>query len=258
MRAIAQPDRNRVTLGVHLDVAEHQIGAGEYGRERGVQLLLGVDLLDAWKVAGLRDAVEAHAAAGVGRLHTGLAVVLVVDHDDRQVLRGFGADGGKSAERHQHLTVAGDDHHAPRWLGERKPQSHHRGRPHTAPEIEGIWMVRSSGVIAGRAEPSDDQAVSARLEQRAHHGASIHGSWSLRGHYLLQSLKPIRRWPSSTAMGRFELNVITAAAWTTSRTDAASSTRCTMTPDCSSTRSVLCPIGSCQGLNSPHSPRIVM
>ena len=48
-----------------------------------------------------------------------------------------------------------------------------------------------------------------------------------------------------------------AAAFTVSPIRAGSSTGKVMTPESSSTPAVDCPIGTCQGLNSPYCPRMV-
>ena len=68
---------------------------------------------------------------------------------------------------------------------------------------------RGAGVIAGRAEPGDDQASPRFIEQSRSSTArrsSVPCFFVAMAH-LLQSLNPMRRWPSSTATGRFELNV---------------------------------------------------
>ena len=59
--------------------------------------------------AGARQRRQDRRPCGVARLHAGLAVDAVVEHDDREIGRPLDADGGERAHAHQHLAVAGDD-----------------------------------------------------------------------------------------------------------------------------------------------------
>ena len=56
--------------------------------------------------------MQIDAALGVARLHAGLAIDAVVEHDDGEIARPLDADGGERAQPHQHLAVAGDDRDA--------------------------------------------------------------------------------------------------------------------------------------------------
>src|SRR5690606_33378000 len=69
-------------------------------------------------------------------------------------------------------------------------------------------------------------------------------------------LAPIRRWVSSTATACPDFHTMSQAALTTGTTSSARSARRQITPIASSTGCVACPIGICQGLPSPNSPRI--
>src|SRR5581483_3992122 len=81
VRAVTHADRHRIALGGHLDVAEHELAAGEDLRNGLGQLMIRVDGLRAGEAAGRGDAGEADATMGVCRLHAGLAVLLVVEDD---------------------------------------------------------------------------------------------------------------------------------------------------------------------------------
>jgi hypothetical protein len=67
-----------------------------------------------------RDSCEVDARTGVAPLHSRFAVMLVIDHHDRQILRPFHSDRGEGSQTHQHFAVAGKDQHATLRLRESK------------------------------------------------------------------------------------------------------------------------------------------
>ena len=85
------------------------------------------------EAARLGDRDQIDAAGGVARLHAGLAVVPVVEHDDDEILRLLHPDGGERAHAHQHLAVAGEHGDAALGLGEREAEPDHGGAAHRAP-----------------------------------------------------------------------------------------------------------------------------
>ena len=170
------------------------------------------------------------------------------------------ADRGERAEAHQHLAVAGDHDDAALRLREREAEAHHRRGAHRAPQVERVEMIVDAAVVTARAQARDDERIAALVQYRLDDFAAVERRFALDGvvHYLLQSLKPMTRCPMRTATGRFVLNAIVPPAKTTSPTSSARSTRCTMQPAPSSSFCVPCPMAICHGLNSPHSPRIVI
>ena len=80
-----------------------------------------------------RDAGQADPEIGVARLHAGLGVAGIVEHDDRQVRRALDADRGERPQTHQHLAVAGHDQHAAlaaaRSRGQARPSRPRPSRP---------------------------------------------------------------------------------------------------------------------------------
>src|SRR5438477_6463619 len=190
----------------------------------------------------------------VGLLETGLGVALVVDNDERQVLWTLHRNGRKRAQSHQHLAVARGDQHASRWLRLRQSQADYRGAAHGAPQVEIEGMIAGGGkIVCGRSQSRDHQQVSAICDQSAHHRPTLENGCSRH----LNTFVPMTRCAMSTAAARSLLKAIRAAACTVSTASAAWSIRCTSTPACSRMGSVPFPMGICQGLNSPHSPRIV-
>ena len=157
---------------------------------------------------------------------------------------------------HQHLAVAGDDRDALLRLRQREAEPDHRRAAHGAPQIEIARIVAGGGEIpGGRAEPRhDQQIVAAAFDQRGHGGAAVELSliWST----------PSCRSIAATASPRRCARRRTPAARARSATPSTSSglrhalalpprTTC-------STGSTIEPIGTCQGLNSSHSPRMVI
>ncbi len=97
---------------------------------------------------------------GVGRLHAGLAVALVVEHDDGEVGWPLDADRREPAEAHEQLAVAGHHEHPALRPGERQAEPDQRGAAHGAPEREGQRMVAGRGrVPIGAAEARDHQEL---------------------------------------------------------------------------------------------------
>src|SRR5439155_19925193 len=125
------------------------------------------------------------------------------------------------------------------------------GAAHGAPEIEvAVVVAERRQVIGGRAEPGHDQQVATVAEQRPDGGTTVQ-------HHSTQRLRPISRWPISTATASSPLKARSAAAATVSAADAASSTRCVMTSQRLRLASVMLPIGTWPGLNSARSLRLL-
>src|SRR5579883_342334 len=164
-------------------------------------------------------------------------------------------DGGERAHTHQHLAIAGQHQHPPVGAGERKAEADHCRPAHRAPEIEVERPVAGRrGVVGGGAEPGDHQQIARLAQQRGDHGAAVKRSVVP---HCTNTLAPISRWPSSTATGTWLSKASAAAATTVSAASSAWSARRTCTPAAFSTSGVAAPIGTCHGLNSPHSPRMV-
>src|SRR5438876_8239372 len=107
-------------------------------------------------------------------LHAGLAVALVVQHDNAEVPGPPYADRSETPQPHQHFAVACDDENPPLRLRERKAQTDRARRPHCAPQRKSERMVARSGTIPSRgAESGDDQQPVAPLQQRSHDLAAI-------------------------------------------------------------------------------------
>src|SRR4051794_18662613 len=202
--------------------------------------------------AAARRRGEVGGIAGVALLAPGLAIGLVVEHRDREIARVLRRDRRQRAEAHEELAVAGDDEHRASRLREGEPEPDHRGAAHRAPKIEVERMIAGGGDVVGRrAEPGDDQEVAPALQEPRDGGAPVE-----RRRHFANTLAPMRRCERSTAVAVSASNVM-AAAPTTSATSAGASARITWTPAIRSASGVAVPIGTCQGLNSPHSPRIV-
>src|SRR4051812_47646884 len=196
---------------------------------------------------------EVGRIAGVALLAPGLAIGLVVEHGDREIARVLRRDRRQRAEAHEEFAVAGDDEHRPSRLRKRKPEPDHRGAAHRAPKVEVERMIASGGDVVGRrAEPGDDQQVAPALQQPRDGGAAVE-----RLRHFANTLAPMRRCDRSTAVAVSASKAMMAAAPTTSATSAGASARITWTPAIRSASGVAVPIGTCHGLNSPHSPRIV-
>src|SRR5688572_30875790 len=194
---------------------------------------------------------------GVRRLHARLAVALVVDHHDREVRRLLHADGGERAHAHQHLAVTGDDEHPARRLRQREPEAEHRRLPHCAPGGKAQRRIPSRGDVPGRgAQTCDDKKIFPIGKKNLDHLPPAQGGF----HWLACSWKllmPITCCATSTASAPCAWKEMRSAACTCAATVCGSPAWRTATPIVSSTRAVAWPIGTCQGLNSPVSPRMV-
>src|SRR6185437_7292568 len=175
-----------------------------------------------------------------------------VEDDHREIAGPLDTDGGKAAEPHQHLTVAGDYRHAPLRLRQRDAKPDHRGAAHRAPEIEVAIIVAERGEIPRRRAKAgnNQQIVLAAFEQHCHGGAALQ-------RHLVHTLRPINSCDSSTATMRPSPNVCCKARSAVAETSSGLRTRCTCASHSLSTGSTIEPIGTCHGLNSSHSPRIV-
>ena len=166
-----------------------------------------------FEAGALGDGDEVDAVAGVGFLHAGLAVVLVILDEDGEVFGMFDGDGGEAAEAHEHFAVAGDDEDFSGWLGEGEAEADHGGAAHAAPEGKVFRAVAGCGDVPGRgAEPGDDEHVAAVGEDGAAEVAPVefgHGDQSLP-----KVLAPRRRWPRRVAVGRKVLKAMRSAAST--------------------------------------------
>ncbi len=120
----------------------------------------------------------------MGRLHSGLAVALVIHDDDAQVPGPLHRDGRQRAQSHEHLAVAGDHQHPPRRLGQGEAEADHGRAPHSAPDVEvRLSIARRGGVPAGAAQSGYQQRVAALGEDLRHGFASIQ-LFRMRGHFL--------------------------------------------------------------------------
>ena len=122
-----------------------------------------------------RDLLEVDAEAGVALLPAGLAVVAVVDADDREVGRVHHRDGGERADVHQQLAVAGDDQHRLSGCASARPSPIMQGAPIAPLERKDVGAVarHSADVVRDAAEAGDDQEILVRADQLRHRFAAI-------------------------------------------------------------------------------------
>ena len=100
------------------------------------------------------------ARAGVRGLVAGLAELLVVEHDDGEIVGLLGRHGGERAQAHHQVGVAGDHQHALAGLRQGEAQPHADRRAHGAPQRHVERPVARLGdVPVRRAEACDDQQV---------------------------------------------------------------------------------------------------
>src|SRR3984893_2855785 len=168
-----------------------------------------------------RAAAVVHKIAdtGVARLHAGLAIVLIVEHDDDEIARLLDPDGGKAAQSHQGLAVARQHENPTRRLCQRKTETDHGGAAHRAPEIEVERMIATGrNVIGGRAEPGNDQQIFAVDEQLLDELTPIE-------HHLFHCLRPINRCDNRMATCKSPENAMSQPPPTISSTSFGSSTR---------------------------------
>ncbi len=109
----------------------------------------------------LRHLLEIGAEAGVALLVAGLAVVAVVDADDRQIRRIEQRDGRKRADVHQKLAVASDNKNAPVAPRQRETKPDHAGATHRSAHGKAVGRVLcKGGDVARRASKSgNDQKI---------------------------------------------------------------------------------------------------
>src|ERR1700730_18158276 len=221
---------------------------------------LVVDVESLLEAAGPGALDQRDTLRGVARLHAGFAIMTVVEDGNRQVRRALHADCRERAEPHQHPAIPGDDENAAVGLRNGQPQADHRRRAHCAPEIEIAIVVGDRRGIPGlRAEAGDEQQIAAIVEQDADRRAAVETlikSGLVRDHFI-HRFAPISRCDSSTARARSPLKAMSSAAATVSAASSGRSTQCTKTSHSSRAAWVRDPIGTCHGLNSAHSPRIV-
>ena len=171
------------------------------------------------ETAGQRHGDEIDARMSVARLHAGLAVVRVVEHDDGEIFRLLDADGGEAAHAHQHVAIAGQHGDAAIGLRQSEPEADHRGAAHRAPQIEVERMIAGRGdVIGRRAQPADDEQIAAVDQQLPYEVAPVE-------HHRVHCLRPISRCDSRIATWRLPSNAMSQPAPTISSTASASSTR---------------------------------
>src|ERR1700730_1199809 len=162
---------------------------------------------------------EIDAGPGVARLHAGLAIVLIVEHDDDEIARLLDPDGGKAAQSHQGLAVTRQHENPTRRLCQRKTETDHGGAAHRAPEIEVERMIATGrNVIGGRAEPGNDQQIFAVDEQLLDELTPIE-------HHLFHCLRPINRCDNRMATCKSPENAMSQPPPTISSTSFGSSTR---------------------------------
>ena len=147
MRAIAQPYRQRVAIGVDFEIKEQRPGRVIQLGYPGLQLGVRGDRVSKRKSSRLGHACEVHAACGVRGLHAGLGIQLIVDDHDRQILDFLSGDGGQRTQPHQHLTIAGNHQHAARGLRDGDSHPNHGCAAHAAPQVKGVGMIHRAHVI---------------------------------------------------------------------------------------------------------------
>ncbi len=147
--------------------------------------------------AGHPDQID--GGGGMARLPAGLAVDLIVQHDDGEIFGLLQADGGKTAHPHQHLAVAGDHHHRQLRLRQSEAEPDHDSASHGAPQIEVAVVIAGGGDIVGRgAEAPDHDGVLALGEQAGNDAAPVE---KVCFAHLMKTLAPIRRCDNRTAVG---------------------------------------------------------
>src|SRR5436190_546563 len=210
------------------------------------------------EAATLGDCGDVRAACSEAALTPRLAELLVVQHEDCEVLWCLVADHGQRPQPHHHFAVAGDGHDAAGGLGQRQAQRSRHREPHAAPGVEVFGAVAGGEAVPGRAaEPSDDQCIATVPEQLGDKRPARNLVGPV-GHFCPNPLAPTMRWLTSTAALVRLLNARSAAAANVSPTSSALSTGKHLTPMASSVGLAAWPMGTCQGLNSRHWPRMVI
>src|SRR5215475_3122614 len=153
---------------------------------------------------------EINAGLRVARLHAGLTIVLIIEHNDDEIARLLDPDGGKAAQSHKSLAITGQDEDPTRGLRQRKAKADHGGATHSPPKIEVEWMIAAGrNVISGRAEPTHDQQVPTLKEQLLDKLTPVEHHHTLR---------PISRCERRTPTSRLPLNAMSQPPLTTSST----------------------------------------
>ena len=98
---------------------------------------------------------------------------------------------------------------------DRQAEPDHCRRAHRTPEIEvPVVVADRRGIPSGRAEPGDEQQVTAIFEQGAHRGTTVE-SVLVRDHFT-HRFAPSNRRDSSTTTARSPLKAMSSAAATVS------------------------------------------
>ena len=138
-----------------------------------------------------RHADEIDAALGVARLHAGLAIDAVVEHDDREVAPASGCRWWRATPSPISISPSPVMTATRRSrLRQRQAEPDHGGAAHGAPQVEIAVVVAGGGeILGGRAEAGHDQQIVAALgEQRGHGGAALELRASFGPHLLADQL----------------------------------------------------------------------
>src|SRR6202023_3465252 len=162
---------------------------------------------------------EVDAGMSVARLHAGLAVMGIVEHDNRKVLGLLDADGGETAHAHQQIAIARQYGDTALGLRQRQPKPDHGGAAHRAPKVEVKRMIAGRGGVVGRgAQSADDEEIAAVDQKLPYQFAPVE-------HHRVHCLRPINRCESRIATWRLPSNAMSQPAPQTSSTASASSIR---------------------------------
>ena len=141
-------------------------------------------------------------------LIAGLAVMAVIDADDREIGRVHHRDRRERADIHQQLAVTGHDEHALVGTGEREAEPDLHAPTHRPGHRIGVRPVagQSCDIAARAGEPADDQKILVPADQRRHRVAPVEDE--IQGDpprfvALARSLGDI--WPSSELLGAEQL-----------------------------------------------------
>ena len=80
-----------------------------------------------------RDRAQIGRVGGQAGLAAGLAEALIVENQDRQILRALRADDAERANAHQHLAIPGQRQNAPLRTRQRQAERRRHRKPHAAP-----------------------------------------------------------------------------------------------------------------------------
>ena len=166
------------------------------------------------------------ARTGVRGLIAGLAELLVVEHDDRQILRLLRRHRGERAETHHQVGVARDHQHPLVGLRQGEAQPHADRCAHGAPQrhVERP-IARLGDVPVRRAEARDHQKiVVGAFEDLLDQRTALQSGLAHLAVFFPKSLMPISFWRSRTATDWPPLKAARAAASTVAFTSLALST----------------------------------